>query len=75
MTAAEQLARVASEGLEPSAQAMADKGDGLNDKLVAAAMLGGSRSDAAVQILLRLAEDPEPAVVIMAVRRPGRGRS
>jgi HEAT repeat protein len=71
LEAARALGLIKTSGLEPDArQLVADMSpEGTNSRLAAASLLRHHQGDEAVQLLLSLARDPEPAVVRIALER------
>ncbi|HMF14839.1 MAG TPA: hypothetical protein VKE94_21135, partial [Gemmataceae bacterium] len=65
LEAARALGTLRGEGLEKDAERLASASE-LPSRLASAALLRSHRSKEAIQILLRLAEDPEPAVIATA---------
>ena len=67
--AAGALGKIVETGLVDTARSLAGNGAGLTDRLVAAAMLGSHNDIPAQALLLSLADDEEPAIAAVAVRR------
>jgi HEAT repeat protein len=71
LESARALGSLRSEGLEKDAERLAadDSARGLVPRLAAASLLHRHSSQVAIQLLLRLTRDPEPAVAAVAVAR------
>lgn len=71
LEAAHALGSMRGDGLEKDAEGLAGDASprGLVGRLAAAALLHTHRSDGAIRLLRRLAEDPEPAAAAVALRR------
>jgi HEAT repeat protein len=69
LEAARALGTLRRDGLESDGERLAGASKNLTLRLAAASLLQSHRSKEAVQLLVRLSEDPEPAVIALAAAR------